>query len=492
MPADPSARPGEGEGQSADLFDVAAIKDYAGFVLRGVRRHRLLAACTFILAATVCVSGALVYPKTYHVQTKILAQRNQVLASLGNPRRSVPFDADAPTRAARETVLRRDNLVSLVRQTNLVDRWASTRTPLFRLKDTIMDFVRGPLTEDEKLDSMVGMLEKKIQVSIDTTSVTIAIQFRDPQLAYQLIEAAQRNFLETQHVAEVSTISEAISILEVHASQAHDAVDAALSEVVSTRDARRGGGKAVAPASAAVQVVSRPRVAPLVNDAELTQLRFLIRAKRRAVQDLEAFRSRRLSELNAQLAEQKVQYSDQHPVVQETQQRIAAMQVESPQVAALKHDEQELLADYTKAGGTDPMALVEPTPPRTLRRLETSLQAPDLAPIDDPEVAFSEGQLRTAQARYDDLVMRIDGARIELDTARAAFKYRYSVLNPAQLPKEPIKPNVPLLLLTGLALSAVAGLLVGAARDLWRGRIVEAWQIERGLGLEVLAEVGRK
>ena len=37
--------------------------------------------------------------------------------------------------------------------------------------------------------------------------------------------------------------------------------------------------------------------------------------------------------------------------------------------------------------------------------------------------------------KYDTLLDRMNSARIELDTARAAFKYRYSIVRPPQLPK---------------------------------------------------------
>ena len=90
--------------------------------------------------------------------------------------------------------------------------------------------------------------------------------------------------------------------------------------------------------------------------------------------------------------------------------------------------------------------------------------------------------------KYQELLGRIDGATIELDTARAAFKYRYSVVRPAQVPKNPEKPKASVVLGGGLA---AAVLFAAVAADLRAGRIVEAWQIERLLGVPVLAEVER-
>jgi uncharacterized protein involved in exopolysaccharide biosynthesis len=94
-----------------------------------------------------------------------------------------------------------------------------------------------------------------------------------------------------------------------------------------------------------------------------------------------------------------------------------------------------------------------------------------------------------ATARYQDLLMRIDAARIELDTARAAFKYRYSVVSPALTPRKPISPNVMLIILGGLIGAIVCAFIASTLLDLRGGRLIEAWQVEAQLGIPVLAEL---
>ena len=94
-----------------------------------------------------------------------------------------------------------------------------------------------------------------------------------------------------------------------------------------------------------------------------------------------------------------------------------------------------------------------------------------------------------ASSKYEDLLMRIDAAKIELDTARAAFKYRYSVVRPASVPRKPSKPNMPLLVALTFVLALALATVVGAALDWWRGVAVEAWQLERAWGLKVLSQV---
>ncbi|HEY1087906.1 MAG TPA: chain-length determining protein, partial [Archangium sp.] len=109
--------------------------------------------------------------------------------------------------------------------------------------------------------------------------------------------------------------------------------------------------------------------------------------------------------------------------------------------------------------------------------------------MDDPLVEFSRNNLRVAAAKYEELLMRIDSARIEQDTARAAFKYRYSVVRPASVPKKPVKPDLAIVILAAFVLAMGAGVVIGSVRDWWTGRLVEAWQVERALDLPVLSQV---
>ncbi len=488
-----------------ELFDTTWLRQVVGFVARGIGRHRGLAGGTFLAVAGLGIALALLLPRTYHAESRLLANQNQIIRALGNPRSSLPNED--PTRAAREIVFARDNLVTLIKQTNLMKQWAESRPALVKARDTLVQVFTGPTPEDEKIDAMVGTLEKYLRVGTDQQTVTISIDWPDAQMAYLLVETAQQNFLETRHVTEMTAISEALSILEMHAAQVQKSVDDALHELERVRELRRKGQLSLTGATPTVEVPpapaapSPPTAAPneprveVLNPAteqELAQLKFLLNSKKRALADLEDFRSRRLSELTAQLQEQKVQYADQHPIVLDTVSRIDAVKQDSPQMAQVKGDIAGLIQEFKRKGGRDPDALVEPSRPRGTPRRAAAPGTPTLSNAelsDDPLVEFSRNNLRVASAKYEELLMRIDSARIEQDTARAAFKYRYSVIRPASVPKKPLKPNV--VLLVGAALFAALGLafVVGGLKDFAGGRLVEPWQVERSLGLPVLSQV---
>ncbi len=481
--------------ETGDLFDYKAIRQWLGFIWRSVGRHKLAAVLGFLSVFGLSLFLVWVWPKKYESTVKLLANRGDLMAQLGNPHRSQNWDMDGPTRAAQEQVMARDNLVSTVKQTNLIPYWEAHRHPVLKLKDEAIWAIAGRPTEDQKIDNMIGTLEKRLHCYTGDGTVVISIYWPDAPMARQLVETVQQNFLEARHVSEVSAISEAISILELHASEAQASIDEAVSNVQKVADERRKDAKKSAKDVAAQ--APRPAPKPTVSTSEtpqqeLAQLKFLIRTKRRAVSDLEEFRNRRLTELQAQLAEQKVIYSANHPVVIDIQQRIDAFQKESPQIEALKRDEQALIEEYKARGGKDPDAATEPTSrPAAAHTYDADDVLREVLPDlrDDPTVLVARDQLRMAISRYQDILMRLDAARIELDTARAAFKYRYSVVSPAQTPRAPISPNVPLIVLAGLLGGLFFAFFTGTVLDLWRGRVVEAWQVEHQLKLPVLAQV---
>ncbi|MFL5416411.1 MAG: chain-length determining protein, partial [Myxococcales bacterium] len=181
---------------SEPIVDPAAVRDWISYVREAVRHHALLAIVVFLATAGGAASVPWLLGRTYHVEATLLAQRSQVMPALGNPTRAIPSDADAPTRAAAEIVLRRSNLVALARQTNLLETWEHGRAPLLRLKDRVLALGHRPLEEDEKLDALLGLVEKRLWVHAGEGTVTIAFDWHDPQAAHRLVEAAQENFLE--------------------------------------------------------------------------------------------------------------------------------------------------------------------------------------------------------------------------------------------------------------------------------------------------------
>ena len=83
------------DGPAEELFDWQKVRRYLGFSLGSVRRRLLLFVLVFGGMPLLAAAGLAVLPKTYEVESRLLAQKNPVLAVKAD---SSP--ADLPTRAA--------------------------------------------------------------------------------------------------------------------------------------------------------------------------------------------------------------------------------------------------------------------------------------------------------------------------------------------------------------------------------------------------------
>src|SRR4029077_13956009 len=119
------------------------------------------------------------------------------------------------------------------------------------LKDRILRPVVGAPTEEDKLEALIGLLRKKVYVLADEGTVTIAIDWPDAATAGRIAERMQQNFLEERHASEVSSIADAISILEGHAASVRATIESATDEVKRSPE----------PAAPRVSI-ARPRTVP--------------------------------------------------------------------------------------------------------------------------------------------------------------------------------------------------------------------------------------
>ncbi len=466
----------ESEGEEAG-FDLRLARGYASFAWRAIKKNRPVVLLCVLLALGAAAGLLAVLPRTYVVDTSILAQRNQVIATLGNPSRQGFGDVDVPTRAAADAIMRRDNLISLIKQTGLDKSWYATRSPAGRVMDVLRRLVRGSLSDDQLVDALANLLERRLYVVTTDNKIIIGIRWWDAPMAYRLVAAAEQNFIESRHVTEISLIAESISILESHAATAREEVERALQEVRSRPQART--------------VLAAPAAAAKPVDDEVARLGVLLIAKRRAVRDLEDFRRRRLNELQAQLAEQKAIYAESHPNVIAIEESIKGLLQDSPQLVSLEREAQEIESEYRRRGG-QPLpeadqggaastARLTPVPSLVLERASRSDASDD----------FARQRLSAATARYDVLLDRISSARVELDAARAAFKYRYIVVRPPKHPERADRPRVPYFVTVGAFLGLLLGLGLAVALEARRGLIVQAWQVESLLELPILGELRR-
>jgi uncharacterized protein involved in exopolysaccharide biosynthesis len=496
------------EPERSEDLDLTYVKELAGMILRAPRRHALLALITFVLGLCASAAAALLAPRVYHVETMILAQQNLIMPLLGNPRRPVPAASDAPTQAAREMILQRETLIEIVDEVGLVSTWSEQRPPILKLKDQIVRAISGPVSEEDMRRALVGLLEKRLSVRTDNTSIQIQIDWENPDTAYRIVDSAQRAFLRRRSASEIAVIVDTISILDEESKKQGITLAQALADVQALWEnlAPLAASAPAAPASG--QAAAQPRrpvaAAPAPAQAPAQPVKnfaALLAEKRAAMRSLDEPRQRRLASLNAKLTELEMIYTPAHPSIVELQARIKQESAEPAEVAQLRKEEQELLASLEAQSSLGvgrlvprsarafeaPRASGAPSPPATAGA--AAAEGSSRAEREPPELDAARTKLLAAARKYEDLMDRIDAANIELHVTQAAFKYRYTVLVPPEAPRKPQKPRVAMLLVGGVLLSAILALFAAAGRDFTSGRFVEAWQARRRLKIPMLAEV---
>jgi uncharacterized protein involved in exopolysaccharide biosynthesis len=500
---------------SASLFDrrdQEHLRNYVTFALGSVRRHRALVLATLVVIVGATIASFFALPRTYHVETKALAEPASALTV-----RADGPSAESLTRVAADTVLRQENLLALIRETDLLRYSREHRAPAQRAKDAVLERILGHEdSEAEQLDTLVRRLEKKLVVwsneganGAGGSTVTIAIDWPDASMACRLVDAALRAFLDARYAREVTALEESIAILNRHITSVKTDVDEAVGGIERLRapgDASKTSAPVTPPTPprSPVLAMQRPAAPPVPRpDAELQQLRLDMQAKTHAIDEMEEQRRRQLAELQARLAEARVTLTENHPTIVDLKQSIAALSVDSAQLANLRREASSLKLQYDSRGTVAPTAptTVATWAPTQAGALASATATPPQLPSDvlrialdlredrDPAMVYARGQLRDAMDKYAALRTQIQTAQIDLETAQAAFKYRYTVVTPARLPKSPAVPNIPIVLLVALIVSMLCGLLFAVVTDLRTGRLLERWQLERALGRPIVGEI---
>jgi uncharacterized protein involved in exopolysaccharide biosynthesis len=448
-----------GQIDSEDFAREDADRHLTGFYLRfafgSMRRHWVLAMAVFTAVVSLAFGIIRALPRSYHVETKLMARRQQSLPLVARP----GLGEEAPTAGAWETIHGHDNLMAIARKLGPAGTSAAERFP-FNSTNT------QEVTDEERLESLVKALDNRVTVTTAEGTVTISVDWSTAAGAVSIVTLAAEKFFAARRAAEIEPIEEAISILEGRAVILRNDLEALQAAVLRLR---RASTPAAGRAGTGLSRTAR----------EAGKLEANIKAKRQAIAELEETRRRKLAELRAQFTQDQSLYGASYPSLLDLQGRIEALTQPSPQVAPLREEERALVAEYGHRFGELPA--------------DSSRDPAGLGGRDGPEMENTpdsgEARLRRATLDYQSLLERINATRIELETARAAFKYRYGVLWPVETPSSPDRPKTAKLLGLAIAFALFCAGLATVARDLSSHMLLNREQVERALGVQVLGQV---
>ena len=319
--------------ESDTLFDFDQVRESAAFVVQSVRERWVAAVATLAVALGAVIAGAMLWPKVYEADGRLLMQRNDLMASLVNPGRAIPRDAESPTLAAREIVLGRENIVGVMRATNLLEEWERTRSPLLRFKDWLVRPFRNTPTEDHRIDALAGLIQQRLQVGTsDEGAVSFFIRWPDPADGLSSRRRGDDEFPRASTAQRNRwRITESIAILDCSIVD----LEAHISETISQlprRAAARSAPRGQVP-------VAGPSAQTVV---QLSRMRAELEARQQDIARMANTRSQQLSEAQGRLTAALTIYTEGHPTVLTLRQTVAQLSRDSPELAAARRDAREL------------------------------------------------------------------------------------------------------------------------------------------------------
>jgi uncharacterized protein involved in exopolysaccharide biosynthesis len=427
----------------AELLPLEAVpwRGIAALVGRALRRHWGAILALTLVFTGVGVAAAHYLPRTYVGETRLLARRGtSVMAAVTDPRRSIVPGFDQPAQAAVELALSRQALEQIVREGDLVAHFKAHRPPLLALVDRLRTALKGPMAPDDELDAVIGLVQARLRVSVAEDVVRMRVEWTDAEGVERVLTQAVQAYLTERQRLDIESLEVSHAILE-------RAVAAMRGEVGTQVTAFQRARARVLGANAAA-IRSGPVASQTVG-----QLRDRLLERRAYREELERQRRQRLAALEVQLAQQAETLGPQHPDRIATERALDGLASEDDALRRARSEEGAALDAYVAGGGSLDVFGESATD-------ETPLDPAAARPDDDPTVIAARAELRIRVDGYQDLTMRLENARLELETARAAMPFRYLLTQPPERPRKPVAPAVPLIVAGALLAGLSSGLLL--------------------------------
>ena len=457
-----------------------AVKERVAEAARSAKRRKGLSFVVVMICGALTVLGAIFAPRNYECEARVLVQRTNIISG-GQGQQLSPEEMRNVAREYEEQVMAKDNIVAIVRQKNLVARWDDMRQPHRRLLDKInRKMGKAPYSDDEKYDALVGKIHSSLKVWVDGATVTVKLEWSEPEAARDIVDAAVKNFLEARFQAEVGVIPERVKIYEGSLAQAHKDLESAALELQRQQ-------KLANPKERVNNIIipALPNGVRETVDTADPALKAKLDGIRAQIAQLGGDKARRAAELQAEYNEKKTTLAEGHPEMIALKQRLDAANADSPQVAALKQQERDVIEEIK----AQKRAAAENAP-----KPKVAAAVPVAPKQDDPpqvgttkNVQDAQVQFETISKKFSDLAAQLDAARLEMKTAEAAFRTRYRVVHPAEIPAAPKRPVGLIAIAIGVMSTIAAVLAVAALADRFSGIFFEPRDVRDRLGLPVFA-----
>ena len=387
-------------------------------------RHRIGAVCTFAVGLGVTAFTLLILPNVFVSSAVILVQPQTVEA--GNAPAARPDDVATRVSALTDQALRRARLEEIIRQLDLYPRAQAAAVPV----DLIADRMRKHVE--------IGMNGKDDRDAPRPTSFKLAFEYPDRDLVQQATALMAQTYID-EDLQERSRQADAASqFLAEQASSAQAKVQQKADEIKAYKMRHRG--------ALPEEMENSFRQLDLLQ-AQLNNLDQSLNNARQISPET------RLQQLETQLTTLRAQYSDSYPDVRSLRAQIEALKRAQSTAGAGAQN------SPSRSGGNGPAIESLNAQKQTLEeQMERIREQIAEIPTREQELAVMTREYDVLSKDYEQLLHKQLDAQVSARLEHSPDSAHLKILEPAELPLLPVRPNRFAILLFGLVFSAAAAL----------------------------------
>lgn len=437
--------------------------------LNASKRRKLLSFFVLLVGAGLTTAAVRLAPRTYQSTGEVLVVTNDDGQNNGwnNENRRQQLEWERQVRS-------RETIDGIVRDAQLVEKWDDTRQPHRRLLDEINAKMGDkPPTTEQKFGAVEGMLENNLKLTIDQSTVSIQCEWSDPESSRDIVQAALSRFIDKRYQTEVGTILTRIKPLEDQLESARQALERIDPSLAPPKEAPTEA----TPAEKLI-VIEKPSAEATEAAQKLPAARDRLAAAAAKLGELEGAKQAKIARLEAEKAEKSATMAAGHPEMTSLTLTLQKAREDTSELIAARAAKTAAENEVSTLAATAGVNIPKSTGPRYVPQAPTKK-------MDE----LTTQRITAARDEYGRKKDALDGENLKLRVAEAAFKSKYQITRPPDVPMAPKKPVGLMVGLGGALATLMVMLALATLRDRSMGIFFEAKHVRDRLKLPVLGDI---
>jgi polysaccharide chain length determinant protein (PEP-CTERM system associated) len=456
-------------------------------ILRILKRRKWEIILPAVVIFVITAIGVLSWPPTYRSSSTILIEQQEI------PREYVTSTVTGYAEQRLQTISQRimtyNRLLEIINRFNL---YADLR------RKSSMEEVVEKMRDSIKFETIsANVIDRSGSAKSATIAFTVSYEGGKPEVVQQVANVLTSLYLEENLKSREEKSAGASKFIEDEGKQ----LQAQLAELDGKIAAFKQGNIGSLPELAQFNLQAVER-----SDQEIDQLNNQLRSLKEKESyllsqlasippDLANPDKERLKELRARIVSLRTRYSEEYPDVVKAKQEIAELERRlgsGHQKTAVggKADNPAYIAMEAQLAGTrSDISSVNRQISVAMGKRESYRHRVESGPKTEEQYKLLVSERNNLQAKYDDMMKKYMEAKVAQGLEKVQMGERFTLIDPARLPVDPVKPNIPAVLLIGLILGTGAGVGTASLREFTDKSAHTAEDLELLTHLKVLAAI---